>query len=313
MKWQHVRYASTDAPQQPERKISSLKSVLRRFYLMTHPDKFSEFPEAKIANETSLRDFMGYMEDYKKHPRGYPGGRLRKIPLTFYVRDERPGAQAPQELRKVTGELLANASNPHAAKRRITQLFSACGLEGDFTFEHDVYIPPDTENLQDFLASALSHARESIKKASVHTTFVNTALSNIERKYGIHIDMSTGEDTYWAPSENKEVAEKLVRLFDLLEADEWMKKGLMKGAEVGMDSESEQCTQDTSGKVYLSRKEAVEEWEQFSRGLNWKKIHERRAEVLKTLNDVSLSPFPFPLSPFPFPLSPFLPFPFCIL
>ena len=255
---------------------------------MTHPDKFSEYPEAKAANETSLRDFLSYMEDYKKHPRGFPGGRIKKIPLTFYVRDEREGAQGTQELRKVTGELLANAANPHAAKRRISQLFAACGLDGDFTFEHDVWIPPETENLRDFLASALTHARESLKKASVHTSFVHATLSNIERKYGIRIDMSTGEDAYWAPSENREVAEKLVRLFDLLEADGWMAKGYMTGVEVGMDSESEQCAQDTSGKVYLSRRDGVEEWEHFLREVNWKQVHERRAKVLKSKNDVCL-------------------------
>ena len=37
IKWQHVRSASTDAPQQPERKISSLKSVLRRFPPLPSP------------------------------------------------------------------------------------------------------------------------------------------------------------------------------------------------------------------------------------------------------------------------------------
>jgi hypothetical protein len=67
----------------------------------------------------------------------------------------------------------------------------------------------------------------------------------------------------------------------------------MKGAEIGLDSESETCAQDTSGKVYLSRKEPVDEWERYLRTLNWANIHESREKVQKAKHDVCHSRYPF--------------------
>lgn len=117
-------------------------------------------------NEHSLRDFLTYIEEYKRNPRGTSLGKPRRIPLTFFIKNENTG-----ELKKVQSELISNSTNSSAAKRRLMNLFAACGLESDFTFEKDVWIPSDTASLQEFLSSSLFHAREYQQKVYLLSYF----------------------------------------------------------------------------------------------------------------------------------------------
>lgn len=183
-------------------------------------------------------------------------------------------------------ELIANSSNPAAAKRRLMNLFSACGLEPDFTFDQDVWLPPDTENISEFLGASLGHARDVLQKAAMHTNHVHIILSELERAFGIKVNMYTGYDSYWAPSENREVADRLVKLFRGIDALKFTNQ--IKGVEFALDSETETCALDNNGVVYLSRKENVDEWEEFLRKLDWAKLHAQRAIAEKQEREVAI-------------------------
>lgn len=294
---QPVRFASTEAQTQQtsqqtqqtqqtqqQKKLPSLKSVLRKFYLVTHPDKFTDHPHEKSVNEHSLRDFLPYIEEYKKNPRGTSLGKPRRIPLTFYVRNEATG-----DLKKVSAELISNSTNSGAAKRRLMNLFSACGIESDFTFEKDVWIPSDTASLQEFLASSLFQARDSLQKATTHNTYVNRIISDLQRKFGFRVNIETGADSYYSPTENREAIDKFVFVISNLEQAGWMSKGFLKGIEIGLDSENETSARDAEGSVYLSRREGKEDWELFLQKVDWNEVHADRAKATRNHNEVFFS------------------------
>lgn len=142
----------------------SLSSVLREFYKLVHPDRFAEHPKEKEVNEHSMKEFLTYIQEYKKRPFGSALGNPKRIPLTFYVKSPSKEDQ-PITLRKVEVELLLNATNPQSAKKKLGSLFFACGLASDFTVDSllDSVVHAEGTTLQTFLSHSIPVARETMR------------------------------------------------------------------------------------------------------------------------------------------------------
>eukprot|EP01111_Echinosteliopsis_oligospora_P012930 TRINITY_DN4511_c0_g1_i1.p1 TRINITY_DN4511_c0_g1~~TRINITY_DN4511_c0_g1_i1.p1 ORF type:complete len:571 (+),score=97.83 TRINITY_DN4511_c0_g1_i1:72-1784(+) len=250
---------TTTTPQKP-----TLPAVLRKFYMVVHPDRFVDYPEARANNEQSMKDFLAYIKEYKNSPHGSALGQPRRIPLKFFVRDE----STSTGLRLVESEVILNATNPHAAKRRLMSLFSKTGIESDFQLEADVWTPPDTENLRDFLSHSLPTARDIIGKASINTNTINQVIADIERRTRMKINMATGLASEYTSVSNK----KTIDQFDTLMNQIATTLPLLQGLEVNFDTETSTSEMGAGYGLYLSRTETLQEWESFFKRHDWAKI-----------------------------------------
>ena len=117
-------------------KLPTMEANLRKLYLRVHPDLFAAHPEAREENEKSFQLLSEFLTAIKNQDGAGRGSAGKRFVLTFHLRPEAESGPSEErgDLKRVEVSLRADGS-PKDKKKQLSNLFAACGIKGDFTFD----------------------------------------------------------------------------------------------------------------------------------------------------------------------------------
>ena len=117
-------------------KLPTMEANLRKLYLRVHPDLFAAHPEAREENEKSFQLLSEFLTAIKNQDGAGRGSAGKRFVLTFNLRPEAESglSEERRDLERVEVSLRADGS-PKDKKKQLSNLFAACGIKGDFTFD----------------------------------------------------------------------------------------------------------------------------------------------------------------------------------
>ena len=117
-------------------KLPTMEANLRKLYLRVHPDLFAAHPEAREENEKSFQLLSEFLTAIKNQDGAGRGSAGKRFVLTFNLRPaaESGLSEERRDLERVEVSLRADGS-PKDKKKQLSNLFAACGIKGDFTFD----------------------------------------------------------------------------------------------------------------------------------------------------------------------------------
>jgi hypothetical protein len=109
--------------------------TLKQFYVKVHPDLLHAHPEAKIQNEKSLQDLMGFISEIQKKEEKWPPCAVKR--LAFYVKTNDPGVT----FRRVILTLATSGGQcSKLVGKQFSTFFASMGLPAEFRWD-DKYWP----------------------------------------------------------------------------------------------------------------------------------------------------------------------------
>jgi len=188
----------------------TLKDVLKKFYLLVHPDFFQANPKEKEVNQKSLQNLSNYLSQWRKQIMD-PYEPVKKIPFTFYLKQD-----DKSELKQITGACLLNSSS-QAAKQSLYELFSQAGLTSEFIlgdFTDDIVY--DEQDVKSYLAknAELALSLESLEKS------FNSSWAQFEQAMRKQraIEIGFSEEEFLTRDERMSIIGKFQELLSLLDA-----------------------------------------------------------------------------------------------
>jgi len=162
-------------------------------------------------------------------------------------------------------------------KKRLINLFSACGVASNFSIDPTLDIELTTNNLRDFLDHGIFAARDAFQLQAENSAQINKMIADLERLSGVRLVL---EDSSFPHTDNMQVLEKFQKLTDRM-----LISGLYREL-AGIDIELGAITYIEDGSnVTLSRTDSADEWYSFLEKQDWKKIEADRLFSWKVASD----------------------------
>ncbi|KAK5582834.1 hypothetical protein RB653_004422 [Dictyostelium firmibasis] len=178
-----------------------LRHILKKFYLMIHPDTLTEHPHEKNVNSHNMKVFMSVFDQYKKRPTADPNIKPVVHNLSFYVPEEKlAGGEAPKtskdrKFKVVDVELIQNSNNPNHIPNQIRLLFEKCKLPTNFITEietiDNVKQPSINGSLREFLLDNKHYVSQKLVISEKQKSELDTMVRKIKRELKVNVQMTT--------------------------------------------------------------------------------------------------------------------------
>ncbi|KAF2074961.1 hypothetical protein CYY_003746 [Polysphondylium violaceum] len=192
------RYLSTETTASDNKP--KLKHVLKRFYLMIHPDTLQHHPTEKSVNSHNMKVFMSIVDQYKKRPHPDPNSKPQIHNLSFYVPEkDSEGKNIPDRFKMVDIEMIQNCLNPNHIPGQLAKLFGLCALPTDFVTEieqiDNIKQPSIEGSLKDFLLDNKRYVYHTLIESAKQKAELDTFVRRIKREHDINVVLTTSADS----------------------------------------------------------------------------------------------------------------------
>ncbi|KAN0053312.1 hypothetical protein ACTA71_009761 [Dictyostelium dimigraforme] len=178
-----------------------LRHVLKKFYLMIHPDTLTEHPHEKNVNSHNMKLFMSIFDQYKKRPTADPNVKPTVHNLNFYVPEEKlfgrevPKSSKDRKFKVIDIEMVQNSSNPNHIPNQIRLLFEKCQLPTNFITEietvDNVRQPSINGSLREFLLDNKHYVSQKLIISEKQKSELDSMVRKMKRELKLNIQMVT--------------------------------------------------------------------------------------------------------------------------
>ncbi|KAM9963163.1 hypothetical protein ACTFIW_006386 [Dictyostelium discoideum] len=189
-------YCTTNGEEKPK-----LRHVLKKFYLMIHPDTLTQHPNEKHANSNSMKALMSIVDEYKKRPTPDSQTKRNVQKLTFYVPEDKiSGEEAPtsigdRKFKIIESEFCQYSNNPNHIPNQIRLLFEQCKLPTNFLTEIDnvdnVIQPTIDGSLQNFILDNKHYIKKKLQISEKHKSELDALVRKIKRDLRVGVTIET--------------------------------------------------------------------------------------------------------------------------
>ncbi|EGC34535.1 hypothetical protein DICPUDRAFT_34848 [Dictyostelium purpureum] len=291
------KFFSTNNDSKPK-----LRNILKRFYLMVHPDTLTSYPKEKSVNSHNMKLFMSIFDQYKKRPSPDPNTKPIVHNLSFYIpeNDVETTKPIPGKFKMIDIELIQNCNNPSHIPNQIRLLFEKCSLPTDFITEiemvDNVKLPSIDTSLRQFLLDNKLFIHQLLKNGEKQKTELDHIVKRLRKDLKVDIQLTTNPiDSGFTYHENLQALELFQEVYrnwsqQVLQKNtpgsELVRKNMLK---YNLDYTE---TNFTSGDsiVYLDRS-STETWESYLKNLDLDRlkneIDEERAKIMENLKKLN--------------------------
>ncbi|KAN0031803.1 hypothetical protein ACTFIV_005670 [Dictyostelium citrinum] len=184
-------YCNTTQEEKPK-----LRNLLKKFYLMIHPDTLTQHPHERNINSTNMKTFMGVIEQMRNPKYNYPSG-VEKI--TFHVPEDKIlGQEVPKSIGDRRFKIIdisfnINYSNPNAIPNQIRSLFEQCKLPTNFITEIEHYDLVNQTSIegtvQDFILSNKHNVIRKLKDFKKEKHELEAMKRKIKKDLGVQVSL----------------------------------------------------------------------------------------------------------------------------
>lgn len=192
-----------------------LRPLLRRLFLLIHPDLFGDAPSAQAANERSLVQLNAWLDVAENGAAATHGVAQAPFAFEFWLRGASSGARAEPQLRRVAvtlppPERRVGDDLPPSTVRALSLLFKTVGLP-----EAAAFLSP-APNTRHTLLSLLPTASEALRQAEHGPRgaedVLRMARSAMRLRRGIFVSFAPG--VWPSPPERARLATALAACLD---------------------------------------------------------------------------------------------------
>jgi len=258
-----------------------LKHVLKKFYLMIHPDTLQHHPTEKSLNSHNMKLFMSIVDQYKKRPHPDPNTTPHIHNLSFYIPEkDTEGKVIPDKFKLIDIEMIQNCLNPNHIPGQLSKLFGQCSLPTDFATEieqiDNIKQPSIEGSLKDFLLDNKRYVYHTLIESAKQKTELDTFIRRIKREHDISVVLTTSAD-----SSNFTYQENYHALYHFTDIMSRWKSSVTGNAAAEKILRSLRFNLDHSEVNYISPdpmifldRSSPENWESYLNNINWEQLRD---------------------------------------